>query len=107
MIVNEDAAITRAIHGEPTKVPTNAGLALARQALKAQRDAIVAMEKRAAEAAASHGTDAPSDGRDAFRSDPDKEIPRPRHAAMRMEGQNQAQALSGDSTSYKPISILV
>ncbi len=107
MIVNEDAAITRAIHGEPTKVPTNAGLALARQALKAQRDAIVAMEKRAAEAAASHGTDASSDGRDAFRSDPDKEIQRPRHAAARNESQNRAPAPSGESKSYKPVSILV
>src|SRR5512132_3284015 len=56
VIVNEDAAITCAILGQPTKVATNAGLALAREALKAQRDAIVAMEKRAAEAAASHGT---------------------------------------------------
>jgi hypothetical protein len=106
VIVNDDAAITRAIHGEPTKVPTNAGLALARQAVKAQRDTIVAMEKRAAEAAASHGTETPSQNRDDLRSDQNK-IQRPTHAAMRMEGQNQAQALSADSTLYKPVSILV
>jgi hypothetical protein len=81
-------------------------LALARQAVKAQRDTIVAMEKRAAEAAASHGAAAPSQNRDDFRSDQDK-IQRPRHAALRMEGQNQAHAPSGDSTSYTPVSILV
>jgi hypothetical protein len=106
VIVNEDAAIARAIHGEPAKVPTNAGLALALQAVKAQRDTIVAMEKRAAEAAASHGAVAPSQNRDDFRSDQDK-IQGQKHAAMRMEGQNQAQALSADSTLYKPVSILV
>jgi hypothetical protein len=106
VIVNEDAAIARAIHGEPAKVPTNAGLALARQAVKAQRDTIVAMEKRAAEAAASHGTEAASQNRDDLRSDQGK-LQRPKHAALRMEGQNQAHALSGNSTSYKPVSILV
>ena len=106
VIVNEDAAIACAILGQPTKVATNAGLALAREALKAQRDAIVAMEKRAAEAAASHGTNASSAGRDA-RSDPNNEIRRLDHAAPGNESQNRAPAPSDDPKSYGAFSILV
>jgi hypothetical protein len=83
-VVNNDAAMIHAIHGEPVKVATDAGLALARQALRAQREAIVAMEKRAAEAAASHDADSPSDGREVFRGDPNRERangrPTPRRA---------------------------
>jgi hypothetical protein len=103
-VVNNDAAMIHAIQGEPVRVATNAGLALARQALRAQREAIVAMEERAAEAAVSHGSDSPSDDREVFRGDP-----RPAHAAARHERQDHHQPAPGGDPkkTYASVSILV
>ena len=96
MIVNEVAAIARAIHGEPAKVPTNAGLALALSCKGAARHHCCHGKAR--------GRGLPH--RPAPKSlrgteticgagDQDK-IQGQKHAAMRIEGQNQAPALSGD-----------
>jgi hypothetical protein len=108
-VVNNDAAMIHAIHGEPVKVATSAGLALARQALRAQREAIVAMEERAADAASSRGADTPSEDRDVFRSDPNKQGQRLSHAAARHERQDHHQpAPGGDAKKpYASVSILV
>jgi hypothetical protein len=108
-VVNNDAAMIHAIQGEPVKVATNAGLALARQALRAQREAIVAMEERAAEAAASHGADSTSNGREVFRGDPNRGSQRPAQAAARHERQDHHQpAPGGDAKKpYASMSILV
>jgi hypothetical protein len=108
-VVNNDAAMIHAIQGEPVRVATNAGLALARQALRAQREAIVAMEERAAEAAVSHGSDSPSDDREVFRGDPNRGSQRPAHAAARHERQDHHQPAPGGDPkkTYASVSILV